>query len=314
MSEQETPTLDATSRIIQTPLIPNRPRLRFIEGAGEGAAGDGEEEGQGESGNDEGSAESGAGEDALGDAGKQALDRMKAERTKAIKDAKAATARAEAAEAALANKDKPADEVALDAARAEAKAEAIAASNLKLAKSALRLAAKGVLADPADAALYIDASTFEVDDEGEVDSDAVTAAIDELLTRKPHLAAGKQTRFDGDADQGARGKETGPAQWTQADLDRADREGRSDDIAEARAKGLLNKVLGAYQLSGYGLRQRTPVFSQEGSRVRWSEGCQPRLPGRDQERGRHRSHSLHLASHHRHLRQERHEHQLRDAH
>jgi hypothetical protein len=186
-----------------------------------------------------------SGDDALGDAGKQALDRMKAKQKEAIATAKAATARAVAAEKALAAKDKPADEVALDAARDEARTEATAAANLKLAKSALRLAAKGVLADPADAIAFIDASQFEVDDEGDVDADALNEAITELLEQKPHLAAQKQSRFDGDADQGARGKDKAPPQWTEADLERANAAGLSDEIAQAKAEGLLNKVLGA---------------------------------------------------------------------
>ncbi len=182
-----------------------------------------------------------SGEDALGDAGKQALDRMKEARKKALDLAKAATARAEAAEAELANKDKPADEVALDAARAEARIEATTAANLKLAKSALRLAAKGVLADPADAIAFIDASQFEVDDEGDVDADALNDAITELLTRKPHLAADKQTRFDGAADQGAKGKNSKPQQLTASEIDRMSPE----EIVQAKADGRLADLLSA---------------------------------------------------------------------
>lgn len=248
MSEQDTTTTtDATSRVIITPLIPTRPRLRFIEGEGEGAAGEGEAEGaagdetNGSDAEGEGDgADSGAGDADLGDKGKQAIDRMKAERKKALDAAKAATARAVAAEAALANKDKPAEEVALEAARNEARTEATTAANLKLAKSALRLAAKGVLADPADAIAFIDASQFEVDDEGDVDPDALKDAIDELLAKKPHLAAGKANRFDGGADQGAPNA-AAKSQLTEADLESMSPE----EVNQARRDGRLTKLLGA---------------------------------------------------------------------
>ena len=90
---------------------------------------------------------------ALGDAGKRAIDAMKEREKKARADTRVAVARYEAAETALANKDKPADEVALDAARAEARAEANTKANERILRADLRAAATGKLADPADAAL-----------------------------------------------------------------------------------------------------------------------------------------------------------------
>lgn len=144
------------------------------------------------------------GESELGDAGKKALDAMKAERAAARADAKAAIARAEAAEAALANKDRPAEEVALDNARNEGRSEATKAANVRILKSELKALATGKLADPTDAALFIDLSKFEVNDEGDPDSDALTEAIADLLVRKPHLSAGAQQRFQGGGDGGAR--------------------------------------------------------------------------------------------------------------
>ena len=144
------------------------------------------------------------GEAELREAGKQALDRMKAERAAARAEAKAAIARAEAAEAALANKDKPAEEVALEIARKEGRTEATTAANLKLATSALKLAAAGKLTNPADASVFIDPKQFDVDDNGDVDSDALNDAITQLLTERPYLAAGNQPRFEGGGDGGAR--------------------------------------------------------------------------------------------------------------
>src|SRR3546814_17997946 len=52
-----------------------------------------------------------------------------------------------------------------------------------------------------DLHLYIDLKQFEVDDDGEVDSDALSAAVADLLTRKPHLAAAGQPRFQGRSEE-----------------------------------------------------------------------------------------------------------------
>ncbi len=55
------------------------------------------------------------------------------------------------------------------------------------------------LADPSDLPMRDDL----LDEDGTPDRDKVLAAVDELLTRKPHLAA---TRPVGDVGQGARGE------------------------------------------------------------------------------------------------------------
>ena len=145
---------------------------------------------------------------------------------------------------ALKLQNAPAEEKAAAKARAEVEAEIGAKANARILKSEIRAAATGKLADPADAALYLDLSTFDVNDDGDVDSDALAEAIADLISRKPHLGVAKQNRFDGGADQGAKGRESGPPQWTEADLQKADREGRSDDIAKAKAAGNLNTILG----------------------------------------------------------------------
>lgn len=141
----------------------------------------------------------------LGDAGKKALDTMKAERNAAKAAAKQAIAESEALRAQIANKDKPAEEIALENARNEGRTEATKAGNLRVLKSELKAIATGKLADPADAHLYIDLATFDVNDDGEPDSDALAEAIDKLLIAKPHLAANTAPapRFMGGADGGA---------------------------------------------------------------------------------------------------------------
>lgn len=134
----------------------------------------------------------------------------------------------------------PAEEQAAAKARADLTAEVTAKANARILKSELRAAATGKLADPADAALFIDLSQFEVSEDGEVDPVALNEAIAALIEKKPHLAALKQSRFDGDADQGARGKEATAPQWTEADLAKA----TDDETVAAKAAGLLNNLLG----------------------------------------------------------------------
>ena len=245
-------TTDATSddttvhsnRSIGSTLMPHRPRLRFVDGAGDGAApGNSADAGSADAADSatDADADSTAGEaeGTLGDAGKKALDAMKAERNAAKAAARDAATALKKLQDELALKDKPAEEQALEQARAEARAEATKAANERILRSELRAAATGKLADPSDAALFLDLSTFEVSDSGDVDTDALSDAINDLLTRKPHLAATPKARFDGDADQGARG-ETPKRQVTRAEFDNM----TPVEINQARRDGRLNKILG----------------------------------------------------------------------
>ena len=118
------------------------------------------------------------------------------------------------------------------------KDEALAAANKRILSAELRAAAKGKLADPTDAALYINLDEFDVSDDGEVDSDALASAIDDLIARKSHLAADSR-RFDGAADQGAKGTQR-LTQLSATDLDSMS----PAEINLARREGRLNKVLG----------------------------------------------------------------------
>lgn len=156
------------------------------------------------------------GEDALGDAGKRALDAMKAQRKAAQDEARAYKAELDALKAQAQGREA---EHAAEIEKQRIKDEALSAANQRILKSELKAAATGKLADPADASLYIDLSEFTVSDDGDVDSSALEAAISDLLTRKPHLAA-RQSRFDGGADQGGKRDETGgkPRQLTREDI------------------------------------------------------------------------------------------------
>lgn len=159
----------------------------------------------------------------LGDAGKKALDRMKAK----LKDERA---KRRAAEAKLTDKD--GDD--------SADSEVLAKANARILRSEIRAAAAGKLADPKDAYKFLDLDSFEVDDDGNVDEDEIADAIDDLIKQKPYLAAQGGRRFKGGADGGTR-KESRPKQLTRADLagmspaeiDKAHKEGRLKDLIKS---------------------------------------------------------------------------------
>lgn len=175
------------------------------------------------------------GAEALGDPGKKALDTMKAERNAERNRAKELQAERDALKAQLEGREA---EHAKEQERQAAKDEALAAANKRILSAELRAAAKGKLADPTDAALYINLDEFEVSEDGDVNSDSLREAIDDLLARKPHLAADTR-RFDGAADQGAKGTNR-PSQLTATDLDSMS----PAEINSARREGRLDKLLG----------------------------------------------------------------------
>jgi hypothetical protein len=147
------------------------------------------------------------GEENLADAGKKALDTMKGERNAAKREARELKQRLADLEAKLGSAGKPPEEQALETARAEARKEATTAANKRIVRANVLAAAKGKLADPADALAAINLDDFDVSDDGEVDPQALDDAITELLDRKPHWGVSAERRFTGAADQGARGKQ-----------------------------------------------------------------------------------------------------------
>jgi hypothetical protein len=173
----------------------------------------GSEDDPGDGGDDAGDDQGNGGDKPLGPAGEQALERMKADR-KAAQDALKpwkALARElgaktpEEVKAMIAGKQQAADEADPDRIRREVTAEATAAANRKIVRAEVKAAAAGKFADPADAVAFLDLDTFEVDDDGEVDQDALNEALTELLRKKPHLAAQGGRRFAGGGDGGHRG-------------------------------------------------------------------------------------------------------------
>ncbi len=177
-----------------------------VRGGSEDDGGDGGEGDDGGSG-DDGEA------DQLGDAGKKALDEMKGKwhRSRDALKPWSALAREygvrspEELKAKLAGKAEDDDQAAAEKVRREAAAEADAKANRKIVRAEVKAAAAGKFADPGDAVAFLNLDEFEVDEDGEVDGDAISAALDDLLKKKPHLAAQGGRRFAGGGDGGHRG-------------------------------------------------------------------------------------------------------------
>lgn len=140
-------------------------------------------------------------------------------------------------ERAAEDRDKSPDEKALDDARREAAAEAMASANKRLVAAEFRSAAAKRVKDPRIAAKLGDLSAVEVDDEGNVDPAGITAALDELLAEYPDLAP---SRFEGTADQGSVGKQKQPSQLTRDDLKNM----TPKAIIEAEKEGRLDRLKG----------------------------------------------------------------------
>lgn len=178
----------------------------------------------------------------LGPAGEKALYAEKERRKAAEKEAREAKAAREALEQRIARLEAGGEDEATKAAREareQAEAEATAKANERILKAEIRAAAAGKLSDPGDALKFLNLSEFEVGSEGEVDAEALTDAIDNLLKNKPYLSAATAPRFQGGADGGARKDPQKPAQLTRADL-----AGMSADaINKARAAGQLTDLM-----------------------------------------------------------------------
>ena len=129
-------------------------------------------------------------------------------------------------------------EHAADQVKREAEIAALTKANERIVRSEVKTAAKGVLADPADAFKFLNLSKFDVNDDGEVNEAAIADAIADLIKNKPYLAVQDGKRFQGGGDGGTR-KESRPAQLTKANL-----AGMSPQaIEEARIAGRLDDLM-----------------------------------------------------------------------
>lgn len=175
------------------------------------------------------------GAEALSDAGKQALDRMKAKWKEAERLAKERETALAELQAKAEGREK---EFAAEQERRKVEAEALAKADERILKAEIRAAAAQKLADPADALRFIDLGEFEVGTDGEVDAEAISAAIDDLLKSKPYLAAqgGSGPVFESPGSH----RDPSKGQVTRTELERM----TPDQINAARAEGRLNDLLG----------------------------------------------------------------------
>jgi hypothetical protein len=210
--------------------------------SGDEADGEGDDadtsDGQDDSDDDTGDTDP-AGADQLGDAGKRALDAMKAKWRTERERRKAAETKAAALEARPAGDESDPEQI-----RAEADKAATARANQRIIRSEVRAAAAGKFNDPKDALVYLDITQFEVDEDGQVDEDEIADAIETLLKSKPYLgvaATPPEPRFKGTGDGGARKGSAGPKQLTEQDVKRM----TPEQIDEAHRKGQLRDYLGA---------------------------------------------------------------------
>ncbi|MFE9949297.1 hypothetical protein ACFYRJ_17400 [Streptomyces sp. NPDC005531] len=167
------------------------------------------------------------GADKLGDKGKQALDRMKSERAEAKKTAAVEKKRADDLARKVAefeDRDKSDLDKATD--KAERAAEAAAKATARAVRAEVKAAA-AEFADPEDAAAFLDLAAYTSDD-GEIDTEAISADLEALLERKPHLRRPaaepeKKKQPKPDPGQGARPTDP-PADYLSADRAEVDAE------------------------------------------------------------------------------------------
>lgn len=122
----------------------------------------------------------------LGEAGKKALATEREARKTAERQAKELAAQLEE----LRRESLTDAEKAVAEAREAGRSEALTAANARIVRAEVLAAATGTLKDPADAVGFLPLDQFTVADDGEVDTEAIKAAIAELVKAKPYLGAG----------------------------------------------------------------------------------------------------------------------------
>lgn len=178
----------------------------------------------------------------LGDAGKKALDAMKA-KWRAERDGR----KAAEDKLAAASKPKPADgdRVDVDEMRKQIKTEARAEVLRDRALDKIEAKAAGRFKDPEDALLRLGRNVDDFLDGDTIDLDAIEDALVDLLEKRPDFGVtqSEPKRFKGTGDGGPKGS-AGKPQLTEADVKRLSKEGKHEEIETARKDGRLNTLLG----------------------------------------------------------------------
>lgn len=105
------------------------------------------------------------------------------------------------------------EQVDVEKMRRQITAEVTQQTNARLVRAQVTVEATALLQDPNDAARFLDISDYDVDDEGNVDAEAIKNDLKALIRDKPYL--GKARRGDGrngsnpDQDGGSRSGGTG---------------------------------------------------------------------------------------------------------
>jgi len=161
------------------------------------------------------------GADALGDKGKRALDAMKEQRNAARDKVRDLTSQLEQAQQA-----------------GTATQERVKSLSEQLVRANVLAAAKGQLHNPEDAFAFLDLNSFEVGEDGSVDTSTIEQAISGLLEQRPYLA-GEAPRFQGSAGGGGGSSDPAQEQVTREELSRM----TPEEVLEAKQQGRLDSLL-----------------------------------------------------------------------
>lgn len=179
------------------------------------------------------------GSEDLGDKGKKALDAMKAKNKEAKARIKALEA--ELAESKSKSEGSKDDKEDIEKLKARLKAEYAAESLKDRALDKLEAKAAKLFTDPEDVRVLLARDVDDFIDGDRVDLEAIKDALEDLLSRKPYLAIQDESRFQGSADGGARGKSK-PTQLTLADVKKLAAEGKNAEIVKAEKEGRLSDL------------------------------------------------------------------------
>lgn len=132
-------------------------------------------------------------------------ERLSKKASKQVEDLQAELAKAK--EATQSEQEKALEQARKEAAE-EARSELTAELRKERLQSAVARTAAGKFADVEDAIKLLDLDDDIFDEDGKVDTDNLKSALDDLLERKPHLAAsplGKKPAGDADSGKGSGG-------------------------------------------------------------------------------------------------------------
>lgn len=105
----------------------------------------------------------------------------------------------------------PADERKLEEARQEGERQASERLAMKAVRAEVKALGAKLFEDPTDAIAFLGDLKQFVDDDGEVNERALKAELDDVLKRKPYLAAKGVRKRHGDGDGGDRGSADKPS-------------------------------------------------------------------------------------------------------